>query len=420
MKFKIIFFLIIIFASFLRLFRLDSMPATLYGDEQAFAWNAYNILKLGQDEYGNPYPLQFRSFDDYKAPLPVYLLVPFIKIWGLTAFAIRLPIALVSTATIFVTYFLAKVFLNKRISLLVAYLFAISPWHLHLSRGFFEATLALLWFVVGIYFFLKSDKKPKFTFFSMLFFSLALYSYFTPRILIPVLLLFLFWYGHKYFAYNKKFIRTYILGIIFLFVLSLPLIKLTFLDKGFSRFGKLTETNNRIIAETVNRERYASNLPNFWKTVFHNKATIWLRLIKNNYLEHLSINYWYIYGDNSLRYFTGNMGMFYLIESIFLPIGLYALWRDKQKAVIFFASWILLAIIPASLVGRPFAVRSLALLPAPFIFVGYGFYKLSSCFSSKVKLKIVFSTVMTLSFIISIGIVLMRYYLEYPVYAATW
>ena len=64
MKTKIFLFLIIILALSLRLFKLDRSPASLYGDEQAFAWNAYNILKLGQDEYGNPYPLQFTSFDD--------------------------------------------------------------------------------------------------------------------------------------------------------------------------------------------------------------------------------------------------------------------------------------------------------------------------------------------------------------------
>ena len=78
MKVKLFLFFIILFSLLIRMWKLDKYPATLYGDEQAFAWNAYNILKLGQDEYGNTFPLQFRSFDDYKAPLPVYLLVPFI------------------------------------------------------------------------------------------------------------------------------------------------------------------------------------------------------------------------------------------------------------------------------------------------------------------------------------------------------
>src|SRR3989344_9048004 len=108
MKLRIIFLLIIILSILLRGWRVDRFPATIYGDEQAFAWNAYNILKLGQDEYGNPYPLQFRSFDDYKSPLPVYLLVPFIKIFDLSVFAIRLPIVLFSTLTVLLTFKLAR------------------------------------------------------------------------------------------------------------------------------------------------------------------------------------------------------------------------------------------------------------------------------------------------------------------------
>src|SRR3989344_4413858 len=124
MKLRIIFLLIIILSILLRGWRVDRFPATLYGDEQAFAWNAYNILKLGQDEYGISYPLQFRSFDDYKAPIPVYLLVPFINIFGLTPFAIRLPIVLASTAMVIATYFITGKFLNSKISLLASFFFA--------------------------------------------------------------------------------------------------------------------------------------------------------------------------------------------------------------------------------------------------------------------------------------------------------
>ena len=58
MKFKYLLILIICLGFILRIAYLGKFPETLYGDEQAFAWNAYNILKLGQDEYGNPYPLQ--------------------------------------------------------------------------------------------------------------------------------------------------------------------------------------------------------------------------------------------------------------------------------------------------------------------------------------------------------------------------
>lgn len=417
MKLKILLFLIVILGFLLRGWNVAKFPTTLYGDEQAFAWNAYNILKLGQDEYGNPYPLQFRSFDDYKAPIPVYLLVPFIKIFGLNAFAIRIPIVIVSTLTIIAVYFLARLFFNKKTSLIITFLLSISPWHIHLSRGFFESTLALFWFILGVYFLLKGDNHLKEIILGMFFFALTIYSYFTPRILVPIFLVFLFFF--RRFIDKLKTGKNYLLGIIFLSIISLPLLYLTFAGPSFSRFTKLSESAQMQVTQTVNAERYATNIMPPWSNLLHNKIIVRLRMIKNNYLEHLSPNFWYIYGDSSLRYFTGNMGMFYLLEFPFFILGFYCLWTEKRKTAILSLGWILLAPIPASLVGKPFAVRSLAMLPTPFLIGGYGLYKVTSLFSAK-RIKGLTAILISVLFAFSLGSLLVRYYLEYPVYAATW
>lgn len=427
MKIKILLFSILLLAFSFRFFKLAQFPSTLYGDEQAFAWNAYNILKLGQDEYGNPYPFQFRSFEDYKAPIPVYLLVPFIKFLGLNAFAIRLPIALASTLSVVVTFFLARVHFNRKASLIISFLMAISPWHIHLSRGFFEATLALLFFLLGIYFFLKHNLKRKLIVVSMMLLGLSMYSYFVPRILVPIFLPFLIWYMLKYKEqkFSEIFKLQYILkdfwlGLLILILMSLPLLKLTFFEKGASRFNKLLDLTNPVVENTVWKERLASNLSDRFKILFHNKVTVWMRIIKNNYLEQLSPNFWYISGDSSLRYFLGSMGMFYLIEFPFLIIGLYFLWREKRSAAIFFIGWILLAALPASLVGKAFAVRSLQMVPAIFMFVGYGLYKSVSLVSRIKNRSTLFLLIIVVFFVLSQGFVLIRYYFEYPIYAATW
>jgi len=429
MKLKIFLILIIILAFSLRVFKVGEFPVALYGDEQAFAWNAYNILKLGQDEYGNPYPWHFRSFDDYKSPIPAYLLVPFLKVLGMNTFSIRLPVVIASTLTVLATYLLVRLFLNKKTSLLVAFLLSISPWHIHLARGFFEVELSLLFFVFGVYFFLKSKMKLSLMMTGMLFFGFSLYSYLTPRILLSLFLPFLLIYYFIFFrsflsdqssiTSTKTIIRRYVISLIFLLIISLPLIKLAIVDKGIARFDKLTTAVNKIVIDTVNRERNATNLDSFWRVRFHNKYTIWARLIETNYLEHLSSNFWYITGDNNLRVFTGNMGMFYLIEFPFLLIGLYYLWKDKRIAAILFLGWLLLSPIPSSIVGRPFGVRSLFMLPAPYIFVGFGLYKALNLFQ-KIRLKQTISMLIVIGFTITLGSQLIGYFFEYPVYAATW
>jgi 4-amino-4-deoxy-L-arabinose transferase-like glycosyltransferase len=421
-------FLILLLGLFLRLFKVGQYPATLYGDEQAFAWNAYNILKTGQDEFGTPYPLQFRSFDDYKAPIPVYLLVPFIRFLGLNAFTVRLPAVIFSVLTVYAIYLLARKYINSKSSLLASFLLAVSPWHVHLSRGYFEATISLFFMVSGVYFFVKSRLKTGWLILSMLFFALSIYSYFTPRILFVIFIPFLLVYGFIYFRENtditrsdylKGMVKKYLIAVLFLGIISLPLINATLFDKGFSRFSKLTTSMNSNVIKSVIKERNTSLLHSPWSNLLHNKATVWVRTVKDNYLEHLSLNFWYIYGDSSLRYFLGNMGMFYLAELPFFIIGAYFLLREKRWAFILFTIWILFAPIPASIVGKPFAVRSLSMLPAPFIFVGYGIYKFLSI-NTRFKIKVIISAFLTIIFISSLGSVLIRYYFEYPVYAATW
>ncbi len=426
---KILLILVLVLSIFLRVFKIESHPATLYGDEQAFAWNAYNILKTGQDEYGISYPLQFRSFNDYKAPIPVYLLVPFIRIFDLNSFSIRLPIVVASVITVFFVYLLTRQFFGYKISLLSTFLMSISPWHIHLSRGYFESTLALLFFISGNYFYLKYLRRPnslKNIIISMFFFALTIYSYFTPRILLIIYLPFLFWYGYKYAFISeypenqlgKTFLKNFITGFIFFFLICLPMVWAAVGGEGLSRFNKLSESVNQVVVESVNKERNTSLLPAFWKTVMHNKLTVKLNIIKNNYFEHLSANFWYLYGDNSLRYFLGNMGMFYLLEMPFFIIGLIYLLRNNFKISIFLLGWILLTPIPASIVGRPFAVRSLAMLPVPFIFTSIGVVYFINFF---VKTRKMFAIkVICLMFVLSLGSVLVRYYFEYPVYAATW
>jgi 4-amino-4-deoxy-L-arabinose transferase-like glycosyltransferase len=404
--------LIILLASCLRLHALGTHPATLYGDEQAFAWNAYNILKTGADEYGTPYPLQFRSFEDYKAPIPVYILVPFIDFFGLTVFAIRLPIALAAIATIYATYLLTGVFFRKKIALLTAFFLTISPWHIHVSRGYFETTLSLFFFLLGTYFFMR-DGRLKHLLISMVFYAMCIYTYFTPRIFLPMFIVFLIFYTWK--RYQFKYV---VISLITLIVICLPMAYATIFGPGFSRFGKLSESTNNIVTTTVIHERNASGFAEPWRQLFHNKYLVRVRLLKDDYLEHFSINFWYLYGDTSLRYFLGNMGMFYLIELPVFIVGLFVMIRLYRSYAVFFLGWLLLAPIPAALVGPPYGLRSLALLPVPFIFISLGVVSIMNWVSS--YSKTIFIIFLTLCWTISCSIILLRYYVDYPVYAATW
>ena len=128
---KIILTLIVLLAFFLRIYQLGVVPISPDWDEAALGYNAYSILKTSRDEYGKFLPLVFRSFDDYKPPLYIYLTVPSVALFGLNVFAVRFPSAVLGTLTVLLVYFLVReLFENHRhrdkIALVSAFLLAIS------------------------------------------------------------------------------------------------------------------------------------------------------------------------------------------------------------------------------------------------------------------------------------------------------
>src|SRR3989344_7737190 len=146
---------VFLLAFFLRFYNLGSNPPSLTWDEASLGYNAYSILKTGADEYGNKLPLSIRSFDDYKPPLYVYLTIPFVALFGLSEFSVRLPSAIIGALSVIVIYFLVKEFLQRwdkkhqeLIALVSALFLAISPWQLQFSRGAFEGNIGIFFYIL--------------------------------------------------------------------------------------------------------------------------------------------------------------------------------------------------------------------------------------------------------------------------------
>ena len=208
--------LILIFglAVFFRLYRLEANPPALNWDEVSHGYNAYSILKTGRDEWGKRFPLIFRAYGDYKLPLYIYLSLIPIKLFGLTALAVRFISLLAGLGLVGVAYLLTNKLSRSRIpSLVSAFLVALSPWSLFLSRVAVEANLAAFLFALGFYFFLK--RKLLLT---SLFWGLSLHSYNSARVLVPLMFLALFIYFIKRRKLKQLFQVSLVL-ILFLYPL---------------------------------------------------------------------------------------------------------------------------------------------------------------------------------------------------------
>jgi len=159
-KIKILLILIFLSGLFLRLVGLSNLPVGLTPDEAAQGYSAKALFETGKDEWGKPWPLNLRSFGDFKPPLQTYLMIPTVAVFGLNKLAVRLPNALLGSLVIIGVFLLAsKLFKNKTLGLIAAFLIAFSPWHLPLSRGAFEANLTVFFSSFGLWFCLNLWKK---------------------------------------------------------------------------------------------------------------------------------------------------------------------------------------------------------------------------------------------------------------------
>src|SRR6266567_262490 len=110
MKWKIALALccILLLASVLSLYHLSSVPPSPYLDEVSNGYNAYSLLKTGNDEYGKHLPLLLQAYNDFRPALFVYFTIPFIYFLDLTVFAIRLPSVVLTLLATLSLFFLVK------------------------------------------------------------------------------------------------------------------------------------------------------------------------------------------------------------------------------------------------------------------------------------------------------------------------
>lgn len=372
---------IICIAGFLRFYRIDEVPVSLYWDEVASTYNAYSIAMTGKDEYGNWFPFLFRSFNDYKMPGNIYLTAPLTLFFGLNEFTARATSGLLGTLTVLITFFLVKeiLLLNEKerkeknqllpvlpISFLASFLLALSPWHIQFSRTGFEANVALFFVVVGLWLFLRflSRESLKMLFLSLLMYTTSLYFYRSVHLFVPLFLLVLFFYYRKeLLAQNIR--KNVILFCIISLIFAFPILKVSFSKAGLERVKQVN------IFVEINQELFktaqfqAENKNNLFVKIFYNRRLIYLREIGGNYLSHFGPSFLFVTGDQTIRHRTLGIGLVNAWSLPFIFIGFYVIFRffDKRLRNILFA-WMLIAPLPATFsFPAPHALRSLNILP---------------------------------------------------------
>jgi len=431
---------IVLLAGFLRVYKLDQYPAGLNADEAAIGYNAYSLIQTGKDEHGNPWPIHFKSFGDYKPGLYFYLVLPFVKVLGLNIWAVRLPSAILGVLGVLGVYWLVnELFANSvhpkgvpsatlRVSLglLSSLLLAISPWHIHFSRGGWEVNAATFFILWGTLMFLKGLRSSRFFIFHFSFFVFSMYTYHSARIIVPLLGLGLILiYRNKLLAYwLAKERKWFVFGVLLALVLLIPLIKDFLGPAGVSRFSGVGILADEGPYWRTNEQRGEhQNWNSFWVRILHNRPVYYGLSFLENWADHFHGEFLFLSGDSIQRNRVPETGQMYLVEVPFLVLGIWFLLKDKPKNYHFILWWLAVAPVAAALTFQtPHALRAHNMIIPLVIIMAYGLRNVLIWVKNQKKVIVsLFYCFIVSLFLLNFARYLHQYYVHYPqTYPAAW
>lgn len=398
---KIIIYLLAAFIAItfiIRLVGLTSSPPGFFCDEASFGYNAYSILETGKDEWGTSFPVFFRALGDYKNPVFVYLLIPAIKVFGLSIFSVRFTVALLGIfsiiAFIYLAYLLSK---NKVLALLGGLTMSVLPWHFYYSRIGFEAISYVLFIILALVFFARflKEEKPLNYFLFGVATIISFFAYSTGRMMVPIMVFAILIIWHK-----KIFTRINILIsslLAFLFVLIL------IYDNSIHPAGLIERANSIAIW---------NNSPGLLTTA---------KYFLKNYLTHFSPQFLFQSGDFNLRHSSGISSM--ILTSFIFPLifGLYYVIKNiKDKFNLFLLSQLVLFPFASSLTiieeGAQ-ATRSIQVVPFVSLVIAYGLWQIYLSLKGKYP-QILY--ILALFFLSELGFFYFNYFTAYPIKAADY
>ncbi len=412
--------LIIGLAFFVRFWNLTSTPPALNWDEVSIGYNAYSILKTGKDEWGELLPLHFKSYGEYKLPAQIYFSIPGIYFFGLTELGVRITPIIYGTLTVLLLFFLVRALFNdQKIALLSAFLLAISPWHVSLTRASFESSFSVFWVVMGIFFLVKGFKDPKWLWLSMLPFVISVYTYNSARVFTPIFLAaILLIYKKDLFQYKKQLI----IAVVIFFVFMMPLVSFFLSGGALARYKLVSITNEAGLIPRIEEARNNSNLWVPLNNLINNKYSYLGTYFLTNYFAHLSPQFLFFNGAGHKQHHVQDLGELYLFQAPFLIIGLIWLLNSKIKFRYLLFAWLLIAFIPVSTTydSIPNALRTVIAAPVFQIISAFGIVRTFSFISNK---KFIYMSVLLLSLVVGLSFYnfLNKLFFEYPKeYSRDW
>jgi 4-amino-4-deoxy-L-arabinose transferase-like glycosyltransferase len=368
---QIVLLLVLLTGFFLRIVNINHNPARLTHDEMSIGYNAYSVLKTGQDEWSRGFPLDFEAFGDHKLPGAIYTVIPSIAIFGLNTLGLKLPSILAGTLLIYLVYKLVLILLeDKNTALFGSILVAASPWTIHFSRMMLESNLALTIFTAGVYFSVLAIKKKKTIFYVLagLLFGASFYFYIAYRLISLLVLALVIIYGLITQRIENK--KHALIGLASLILILLPLLPALFSQGGTARFqqvsflndtgvkSKVQEMHNYCFMNLADKAPVASKI---CRKVL-NKPLWLLMTFLDQYSQLILPTFIFVTGE-PLKYLSNpDFGQFFIILMPLYFLGMLRLTKSNSLIKTIIIGLFLIAPLPSALTGEPQIVRASAFI----------------------------------------------------------
>src|SRR6185369_1737155 len=410
----IVLLLIFLLALMLRLVNLSNIPNSLHIDELNVGYQGYKIIKTGSDINGNILPIYIDKFGDYRPAGIFYLTGISTYLFGFNNFAVRLPIALVASLTVFplfwLTYLISK---NRNIALFAGLFLAISPWHIIASRATSESLVALFLATIGTCFLIIALQQQKKKYFIFSFFAFIVSYFFSPlpRLFIPAFLVLL----TGCFSFFPGLKKGQKISLIILFTAILLITAgISFTKFGTGRFNQVSIFASKDIHDKISALQDVDHGNILTARIFHNKPVIIVKTFIDQYLSYFSPEYLYIHGGLPARYAIDDMGLFYYIEFPILLLGLYFIVRKRNIYTLIPLIWLACAPLSAALTmeDSPNIQRSIFMVLPLYIIEGYGLYYFFQLIHR--RLKIIFALVLCVIVFVNMVYFFHMYFVHSP------
>jgi 4-amino-4-deoxy-L-arabinose transferase-like glycosyltransferase len=366
------FWLILACAAALRFAGLTLAPPGINQDEALSTWNGWCLLNTGHAMSGEPWPIFYtRNIGDYPTMLFFYVLMPFLKVFGLSVWSTRLPAALAGVAAVACAWDLGRRLYGGEAGRWAAVAMAVAPWSVFLGHFGTGASLGPLQALLPLWLLARSGLVPMlgpdrprhgwvWALLAGLAFGVGAYGFHSLRLQLPLTLavVLLVSAGSVRRTLSEPATRASLVALLVGFVAPfLPLAVVTLTDTNSLRRWQMTRL-------------WASGTP--WNVV--------LQLVAERWGIHFSPDFLFARGDRYSMLNPARMGAlsWWMLPGLVTGIALLLarVVRDARARFLL----LLLALYPVgdlvSANDGVHSLRSAAGLPALALVVGFGMHEL--------------------------------------------